>query len=56
MREIGFNKVRLLRPRHPPRAGQFLELAGFKRKLKTAKTVPLGSVKLEEIRLSRALA
>ncbi len=38
------------------RAIRFFELAGFKRELNTAKTVPMGSVKVEEIRLKRKLA
>ena len=38
------------------RAVRFHELAGFKRELASAKTVPMGAVKLEEIRLKRALS
>lgn len=38
------------------RAMRFHELAGFKREMTTLKTVPLGDVKIEEIRLKRALA
>jgi GNAT superfamily N-acetyltransferase len=38
------------------RAVRFHELAGFKRELASAKTVPMGTVKIEEIRLKRALA
>ena len=37
------------------RALRFFELAGFKREIATAKTVRLGGVKIEEIRLQRAL-
>lgn len=37
------------------RAIRFFELAGFKRELATARTTPLGSVKVEEIRLKRGL-
>ena len=37
------------------RALRFFELAGFKRELNTARTTPIGSVKVEEIRLKRAL-
>jgi len=37
------------------RALRFFELAGFKREINTAKTAVMGSVKLEEIRLRRAL-
>ena len=38
------------------RAVRFHELAGFKREMSSAKTVPVGSVKIEEIRLKRALS
>jgi GNAT superfamily N-acetyltransferase len=38
------------------RAMRFHELAGFKREMSSAKTVPVGSVKVEEIRLKRALS
>ena len=37
------------------RALRFFELAGFKRELNTARTTPMGSVKVEEIRLKRKL-
>ena len=37
------------------RALRFFELAGFKRELNTARTTPMGSVKVEEIRLKRTL-
>lgn len=37
------------------RALRFFELAGFKREMATAKTVPVGGAKVEEIRLQRAL-
>lgn len=35
---------------------RFFDLAGFKRELNTAKTVPLGAVRVEEMRLKRALS
>ena len=38
------------------RALRFYELAGFKRDMASAKTVPMGSGKVEEIRLKRPLA
>ena len=38
------------------RALRFFELAGFKREMSTAKTVAMGSIKVEEIRLRRPLA
>ncbi len=34
---------------------RFHELAGFKREMNTARTVPLGGVKVEEVRLKRKL-
>lgn len=53
--EEGCTRVSIWLPLSSQRAARFFELAGFKRELKTAKTLPLGTVKLEEIRLSRAL-
>ena len=38
------------------RALRFFELAGFKREMSTAKTVPLGSGKVEEVRMRRDLS
>ena len=38
------------------RALRFYELAGFKREMSTAKTVPLGSGKVEEVRMRRDLS
>lgn len=38
------------------RAMRFHELAGFKREMSSAKTVPLGDGRIEEIRLKRVLA
>jgi hypothetical protein len=35
---------------------RFHDLAGFKREMNTARTVPLGGVKVEEVRLKRKLA
>ena len=37
------------------RALRFYDLAGFKREMNTAKTVPMGSGKVEEVRLKRSL-
>jgi hypothetical protein len=34
---------------------RFHELAGFKREMNTAKTVQIGAVKIEEMRLKRPL-
>lgn len=38
------------------RALRFHDLAGFKREMTTIKTVPVGMVKIEEIRLKRDLS
>lgn len=43
-------------PLRNERAIRFHELAGFKRDMTTAKTVVVGAVKLEEVRMSRALS
>ncbi len=53
--EEGCTEVTLWVPLCNDRALRFFELAGFKRELNTAKTAVLGGVKLEEIRLRRAL-
>lgn len=53
--EEGCTEVTLWVPLRNERALRFFELAGFKRELGTAKTVPVGAVKLEEIRLRRGL-
>jgi hypothetical protein len=37
------------------RALRFHDLAGFKREMNSIKTVPLGAVKIEEIRVRREL-
>ena len=38
------------------RTVRFHELAGFKREMNTARTVPMGPVKVEEVRMKRTLA
>ena len=38
------------------RTVRFHELAGFKREMNTARTVPIGGVKVEEVRMKRSLA
>ncbi|MEH3087648.1 MAG: GNAT family N-acetyltransferase [Xylophilus ampelinus] len=43
-------------PLRNERALRFFELAGFKRELPTARTTVVGGVKIEEIRLKRALS
>ena len=53
--EEGCNKVTAWVPLGNERALRFHELAGFKREMTSIKTVPMGTVKVEEIRLKRAL-
>jgi ribosomal protein S18 acetylase RimI-like enzyme len=53
--EEGCTEVTVWVPLCNDRALRFFELAGFKRELNTAKTAVVGGVKLEEIRLRRAL-
>lgn len=53
--EEGCTKVTLWMPLGNERAVHFHELAGFKREMSSIKTVPLGAVKVEEIRLKRNL-
>ena len=38
------------------RTVRFHELAGFKREMNTARTVPFGAVKVEEVRMKRSLS
>jgi len=54
--EEGCTEVTLWLPLCNERALRFVELAGFKRELNSAKTAVVGGVKLEEIRLRRTLA
>lgn len=53
--EEGCTNVTVWIPLRNERALRFHELAGFKRELNTAKTVQVGNIKLEEIRLQRSL-
>ena len=53
LEEEGCTHVTIWVPLRNERALRFHELAGFKREMKTARTVPLGSVRIEEIRLAR---
>lgn len=53
LEEEGCTLVTIWVPLRNERAMRFIELAGFKREMKTAKTTALGSVKIEEIRLKR---
>jgi GNAT superfamily N-acetyltransferase len=52
----GCTHVSVWVPTGNDRVVRFHELAGFKREMASAKTVPFGDVKLEEIRLKRTLA
>jgi hypothetical protein len=54
--EEGCISVSVWVPLRNERALRFFELAGFKRDMATAKTVAMGSVKVEEVRLKRNLA
>jgi RimJ/RimL family protein N-acetyltransferase len=54
--EEGCTHVSAWVPTRNDRAMRFHELAGFKREMASAKTVPFGSVKIEELRLKRTLA
>ena len=51
----GCTQVTLWVPLSDERALRFFELAGFKRQMNSIKTVPVGSARIEEIRLKRAL-
>ena len=55
LQEEGCANVSVWLPIANDRAMRFFELAGFKREMPTAKTVSVGGVKVEEIRLKRAL-
>ena len=55
LQEEGCTHVSIWLPLASERALRFHELAGFKRELNTAKTVSLGTFKIEEIRLKRGL-
>ncbi|HYW56592.1 MAG TPA: GNAT family N-acetyltransferase [Polaromonas sp.] len=53
LKEEGCTKVTVWVPVRNDRGLRFHELAGFKREMTSLKTVAVGSVKLEEIRLKR---
>ena len=55
LQEEGCTNVSVWVPLGNERVVRFHELAGFKRELNTAKSVPFGSVKIEEIRLKRTV-
>ncbi len=56
LQEEGCTDVSIWLPLANERAMQFFNMAGFKREMPSAKTVSIGGVKIEEIRLKRALA
>lgn len=56
LQEEGCNKVTIWVPLGNERALRFYDLAGFKREMTTIKTVPMGSFKIEEIRMKRDLS
>ena len=56
LQDEGCTHVSVWVPLANDRAVRFHELAGFKREMASAKTVAIGAVKVEEIRLKRALA
>jgi ribosomal protein S18 acetylase RimI-like enzyme len=53
LQEEGCTKVTLWLSLANERVLRFFDLAGFKRELPSAKTVPMGGVKVQEIRLKR---
>ena len=55
LEEEGCTSVTVWVPVRNERALRFHELAGFKREMTTLKTVAMGGVKIEEIRLKRAI-
>jgi ribosomal protein S18 acetylase RimI-like enzyme len=55
LQEEGCTHVSIWIPIANDRAMRFHELAGFKREMSSAKTVPMGPVKVEEFRLKQAL-
>lgn len=56
LQEEGCTQVTIWLPLGNERALRFHELAGFKREMSSIKTVPMGGVKVEEIRLKRSIA
>jgi ribosomal protein S18 acetylase RimI-like enzyme len=56
LKEEGCTSVSAWVPVRNERAMRFFEHAGFKREMTSLKTVPVGTARLEEIRLKRTLA
>lgn len=55
LEEEGCTSVTVWVPLRNERALRFFDLAGFKRELTTARTTPMGTIRIEEMRLKRAL-
>ena len=55
LEDEGCNEVTVWLPLLHENTLRFHDLAGFKREMNTARTVPLGGVKVEEVRLKRKL-
>ena len=55
LQDEGCTDVTVWVPLASARALAFLDAAGFKREMNTARTVPLGGVRVEEIRFKRSL-
>lgn len=55
LEEEGCTSVTVWIPLKNERALRFFDLAGFKRELTTARTTPFGAIRIEEMRLKRAL-
>lgn len=55
LEDEGCTSVTVWIPLRNERAMRFFDLAGFKRELTTARTTPFGDIRIEEMRLKRAL-
>ena len=55
LQEEGCTKVSIWMPMRFERSMRFVELAGFKRESNSARTVDVGTVRMEEVRLHRSV-
>jgi GNAT superfamily N-acetyltransferase len=55
LQEEGCTKVSVWMPMRFERSMRFVELAGFKRELNSARTVDVGAARMEEVRLHRSV-
>ncbi len=55
LEDEGCTSVTVWVPLRNERALRFFEMAGFKRELNTARTTPMGEIRIEEIRLKRGV-